>query len=108
MVVTPQKPFYSAKMQEEHHFDFPILFDESLKLADELRLSFEFPEDLAEVYRQLGADLPRIHGTDTWRLPMPARYVVDSSGLIRDAAIHADYTKRPDPKDTAELLAWIS
>ena len=107
VVVCPQLPEHSAKMQEEHQFDFPILFDEGFKLSDELRLTHEFPDDLKAVYKKLGADLPAINGTKKWLLPMPARYLVDASGLIRDSAINPDYTKRPEPRDTVELLRLI-
>lgn len=106
-MVSPQLPRYSAKMQETHRFGFPILFDENLGLSDRLKLTHGFPDDLKEVYRKLGADLPAINGTEEWSLPMPARYLVDASGLIRDAAINPDYTRRPDPKETVELLRLI-
>ena len=107
VVICPQLPEHSAKMQEEHHFDFPILFDENLGLSDDLRLTHEFPDDLKVVYKNLGADLPAINGTEKWLLPMPARYLVDSTGLIRDSAINPDYTKRPEPRETVALLRLI-
>ncbi len=37
-------------------------------------------------------------------LPVPARYVIDASGIVRDAQVDPDYTRRPDP---AETLAAI-
>jgi len=107
VVVCPQLPVHSAKMQEEHQFDFPVLFDEGLNLSDELKLTHEFPDDLKEVYRKLGADLPAINGTEKWVLPMAARYLIDATGMIRDSAINPDYTKRPDPKETLELLQFV-
>ena len=54
----PQLPEHSAKMQEEHQFDFPILFDEGFQLSHELNLTHEFPDDLKEVYLGFGANLP--------------------------------------------------
>ncbi len=108
VVVCPQLPKHSAKMQEEHQFDFPILFDEHFVLSDQLKLTHEFPDDLKEVYKKLGADLPAINGTEKWLLPMPARYLVEMSGLIRDSAINPDYTKRPEPNETLELLQFIA
>ena len=107
-MICPQLPKHSAKMQEEHQFDFPILFDEGLKVAKQFRLVHGFPDDLAEVYAGLGAGIPDINGTGEWSLPMPARYIVDSSGLIRDSAINPDYTRRPEPTDTVDLLRLLS
>jgi len=104
VVVCPRLPEHSAKMQAEHQFDFSILFDEGFQLSHELKLTHEFPEDLKKVYLGFGANLPEINGYDRWILPMPARYLVDSAGLIRDSAINPDYTKRPEPSYTLEML----
>ena len=32
-----------------------------------------------------------------WVLPMPARYVVGTDGVIAYAEVNPDYTRRPDP-----------
>ena len=42
-----------------------------------------------------------------WTLPLPARMIVDNDGVIRYAAISADYTVRPDPEDTIAALHSI-
>ena len=39
---------------------------------------------------------------------MPARYLVDKDGLIRDAEVNPDYTKRPDPEDMVGLLKMLT
>ncbi len=73
-------------------------------MARQFGLVFELPEDLREVYRGFGGDLPKFNGDDSWTLPMPARYVVDQEGVIRAADVNADYTVRPDPSETLEQL----
>jgi hypothetical protein len=35
---------------------------------------------------------------------MPARYVIDKHGIIRAADVSADYTIRPEPSDTLNVL----
>jgi len=35
---------------------------------------------------------------------MPARYLVDSHGVVRAAAVNADYTRRPEPEETLAAL----
>ena len=95
-------------MAKEHGLEFPLLQDPGMSLAKEMGLVFTFPEDLAAVYAQFGIKLPEINGVAEWQLPMPARYLVDGSGLIRDSAINPDYTRRPEPKDMVELLAMLA
>lgn len=100
-------PEFSRKMIAEHELEFPLVHDERLILSNALRLTFEFPEDLARVYSDFGIKLPEINETENWTLPMPARYLVDNEGLIRDAAVNPDYTRRPEPRDMLELLEML-
>ena len=64
----------------------------------------ELPDDLRDVYRGFGVDLPESNGEDSWTLPFPTRIVVDRTGLIRDVQSDPDYTRRPEPADTVEIL----
>ena len=53
-----------------------------------------------------GIDLPKYNGDDSWTLPVPARFVIDSGGIIRVADVDVDYTRRPEPaKTVAEAKA---
>ena len=108
LVVTPQLPRHSEKLRKDQDLEFPILYDENHQLGDALELTFDFPDDLAEVYRNLGADIPKVNGNDRWTLPMPARYLVDKEGLIRDAEVNPDYTQRPEPKEMVGLLEMLA
>ena len=91
-------------MTEEHRLDIPLLRDEGNAYADKLGLRFELPADLAEIYKQFGIDLEVHNGEASWTLPMPARYVIGADGVIRHAAVHADYTRRPEPAETLEAV----
>jgi peroxiredoxin len=41
-------------------------------------------------------------------LPRPARYVIDKEGIIRAADVNADYTIRPEPSETLEILRTLA
>jgi alkyl hydroperoxide reductase subunit AhpC len=47
------------------------------------------------------------HDEFEYRLPMSARYIIDSSRIIRAADVNADYTIRPEPSDTLRLLRTL-
>ena len=104
IVVSPQLPEVSEKLIQENGLDFPILYDEDGKLADALHLSHGFSEELQTVYGGFGIDVGKANGTDTWKLPMPARYIIDASGTIIDAEVNPDYTQRPEPTEIVALL----
>jgi hypothetical protein len=48
--------------------------------------------------------LPSINGEPSWTLPMSARYVVASDGVIAYAEVNPDYTRRPDPSELFPTL----
>jgi len=83
---------------------FPVLSDPGNAYARELGLVFSLPHDLRDVYRSLGADLPGFNGDDAWELPLPTRLVVDAKGVVRSIDADPDYTKRPEPESTLEVL----
>lgn len=48
--------------------------------------------------------LPEYNGDGSWELPVPARLVVDAGGVIRSADADPDYTRRPEPEATLDVL----
>jgi peroxiredoxin len=73
-------------------------------VAEAYGLVFTLPDALREIYLKLGIDLARGNGDGTWRLPIPARFVIDRRGVIRAVDADPDYTRRPEPTQTVEIL----
>jgi len=92
----------------ERGLEFDLLRDEGNEVARSFGLVHGFPDELRDVYRKLGIDLPEANAEPSWTLPMPARYIVDRSGAIRYARVHPDYRTRPAPSDTLEALRQIA
>jgi peroxiredoxin len=74
---------------------FDILTDLHLQTAEQFRLVFVLPDCLRDLYKSFASTLDRFHDESEYRLPMPARYVIDRQGTIRSADVNADYTVRP-------------
>jgi peroxiredoxin len=104
VAISPELPEKRVELVKERGLTLPILWDEGGAYADELGLRFEFPEDLRAVYESFGIDVGAANGDGLWRLPMPARYVIETSGRVRDSRVHADYTRRPEPEETLAAL----
>ena len=85
-----------------------MLRDEGNEVAATLGLRFELPADLKQVYLGFGIDLEKSNGESSWTLPMPARYVIDPTGVIRQASVHPDYTTRPEPEEAMATLRALS
>ena len=86
---------------------FDVLRDKGNQLASEFGLVFTLPDDLRELYSKYGIDLERFNGDDSWQLPIPGRFIIDSNSLIRYASADPDYTVRPDPRETVGVLQTL-
>lgn len=73
-------------------------------MAAQYGLVWTLPDDLRRVYLDLGIDLPKANGDESWTLPMPARLVIDRDGIIRSVQADPDYAHRPEPGDTIAVL----
>lgn len=104
VAISPQTPANSRKSQRDNKLGFPILSDSGLAVAAEFGLRFALSNDLIKVYKQFGNDLPAINNDPAWVLPMPARYVIGTDGVIAYAEVNPDYTRRPDPSELLPVL----
>jgi peroxiredoxin len=107
VVLTPELERYTHALHKKLNLPFDILTDLHLKTAEQFGLVFTFPDYLRELYKSSGTTLDRFHDESEYRLPIPARFIVDSNGLIRAADVNADYTIRPEPSETLRLLKEI-
>jgi peroxiredoxin len=82
-----------------------VLTDLGLGIARDYGLAFRLPDDLVDLYTTvMSIDLVRFNGDESWELPIPATFVIDSGGTIAYRSAHPDYTRRPEP---AEVLAAV-
>jgi peroxiredoxin len=108
VVLTPELERYTRAMHRKLNLSFDILTDLHLKTAEQFHLVFTLPDYLRDLYKSFGSTLDRFNDEPEYRLPMPARYVVDKDGVIRAADVNADYTIRPEPSETLKHLRALS
>lgn len=104
VAITPQSVQHNAKLIKARGLNFEVLYDEDNRYAEQLGLKHGFPDDLKSVYGNFGINLDTFNENTRWELPIPARFVVDAGGIIRAADLNADYTKRPEPSATVQVL----
>src|SRR5919108_5072339 len=107
VALTPELERYTRNVHKKLKLKFDILTDLHLKAAEQYRLVFVLPDYLRDLYKSFGSTLDRFHDESEYRLPMPARYVIDQEGIIRAADVNADYTIRPEPHETVRLLQLL-
>lgn len=104
IAVSMQGPADSRKSQRDNALSFPILTDKAGELANRFGIRWSLQDYVIPVHEGFGVHLPRIHGDGQWNLPMPARYVIDTDGIIAYAEVNPDYTRRPDPSELLPVL----
>jgi len=98
VIITPELERYTRAVHRKLRTDL------HLKTAEQFGLVFTLPDYLRDLYRSFGSTLDRFHDETEYRLPMPARYIIDSKSIIRAADVNADYTIRPEASDTVRFL----
>ena len=108
VVLTPELERYTRNLHKKLNLTFNILTDLHLKRAEQFRLVFVLQDYLRDLYKSFGTTLNRFHDESEYRLPIPARYVIDTEGIIRAADVNADYTIRPEPSETVRRLRSLT
>lgn len=107
VAISPQTPDASLSSAEKLELAFPVLSDAGNAVADSFGLVFTLPEALRTVYARFGIDLPAANGDDTFRLPIPATYVLAADGTVAWRFADPDYTKRAEPDDVIAALSAL-
>jgi peroxiredoxin len=99
VAITPQTERQSDFMVGQHGLPFPVLSDPGNTVAEKFGLVYTIPEYHRDYYLSILVNLPFINGDKSWRLPLPATYVIARDGKVRHAEAHADFRVRPEPEE---------
>ena len=109
VILTPQSLAGIKDWVQHTPYKFNILRDEGNKIGDAFGVVYTFPEDLNQLYQTAFAkDIPVLNDSAGWKLPVPARFILDQGGVIRDAEADPNYRSRPEPEDTLSLVAGLA
>jgi peroxiredoxin len=104
VAISPQTAANSRKSQRDNKLGFPILSDTKSEVANAFGIRFALQDELIELYKTFRNDLPAFNDDPSWVLPMPARFVIGTDGIIAYAEVNPDYTQRPDPSELLPVL----
>jgi peroxiredoxin len=108
VVISPQVQRSRRETGNEPPVTFEVLRDRGNEVARRYGIVHELPDDLREIYGTLNIDLPAINGDGSWTLPMPARFVIDRTGIVRAVDADPDYTQRPEPDATVAVVRGLT
>jgi peroxiredoxin len=104
VAIGPQTGRQSDFMAGQHRLPFPILSDPGCALAESFGLAYTVPEYHRDYYLSILVNIPFVNGEPSWRLPIPATFVISPAGRVVLAEAYADFRVRPEPE---EALAAI-
>jgi peroxiredoxin len=108
IAISPQLPDQSLSLKEKENLEFPVLSDVGNEVAEKFGLAFALPEILRPVYANWGIILPEANGDDSFKLPVPATYVIDKNKNIVLDFIEINHTKRLEPSSIIDALKDLS
>lgn len=97
--ISPQTQRQSDFTAGQHTIPFPLLTDAGCKVAEQFGLVWTLPDYLRRYYLSILVNIPFINGDESWKLPLPATYVLGPGGAVLYAEAHADFRVRPEPED---------
>src|ERR1022692_1516343 len=104
VAISPQTVQQSSFMRDQHKLRFPLLSDAGNNVARQFGLTYRVPDEQRAVYQRAFVNLPFVNGDQSWELPIPATYIIDSDGTVLYASANEDYTERPEPEDIVRTL----
>ncbi len=115
--VSPQTPrqnsFTATQLSRSAPLPFPILSDRNTEVASLFGISYTVSEAARRYFRSILVNIPVANSgqsydtapAESWRLPLPATFVLAQDGRITYAEAHADFRVRPEP---ATVLAALT
>jgi len=107
IAISPQLIRQNDFTVQHHNLTYPVLTDPSAALASQFGVAYSVPDHIRTHYRSILINIPFIHGDQgehTWRLPIPATFILSQSNKVLFAEAHADHRVRPDPGDVLHIL----
>src|SRR5580698_945337 len=104
VAISPETQRQSDFAVQQHGLQFPLLHDPGAKLAEQFGLVYTVPEYHQRYLKSILVNLPFLNGEASWRLPIPATYVIGRDGRVLFAEAHADFRVRPEPADVLAAL----
>jgi peroxiredoxin len=99
VAIGPQTERQNDFMVAQHGLPFAVLADPGCTLAEKFGVAYTVPESMREYYQSILINIPFVNGDESWRMPLPATYVINPAGRVVFAEAHADFRVRAEPEE---------
>ena len=115
VAISPQTLRQNDFMVQQQSLPFPILSDAGAAVAEQFGIAYSVPSGHRLYYQGILVNIPFVNSGSTykqateasWRLPLPALFVVRQDGTIAFSEGHADFRVRPEPAEALSVVASL-
>ncbi|RFU28123.1 peroxiredoxin, partial [Scytalidium lignicola] len=105
LAITPELPDASLTTAEKNELKFPVLSDVGAKLTKEIGIFWQQTQGLRGMLSGNGLDWKKQYGDDSFGVPIPATFLLDKQGVVRNEFLDADWSTRLEP---TTALEWVN
>ncbi|GAC1419008.1 MAG: peroxiredoxin-like family protein [Acidobacteriaceae bacterium] len=115
VAISPQMPRQNDFTVQQLGVPFPVLSDAGAIVADQFGIGYGVPAAQRRYYQSILVNIPFANAglnyhtatEESWRLPLPATFVVRRDGRLAYSEAHADFRVRPEPADVLAALGGL-
>jgi peroxiredoxin len=112
VAISPQTTRQNNFTLQQHILRYPLLADPGAAIAKKFGIAYTIPSEHRRYFQSILINIPfnnaglSYHNATeaSWRLPLPAVFLIDRTNTIIFAEAHADFRVRPEP---TEILAAL-
>lgn len=116
VAISPQTTRQNHFTLQQHGLNFPLLSDPGAAVAEKFGIAYTIPAEHRRYFQSILINIPfnnaglSYHNATeaSWRLPLPAVFVIDRTNTITFAEAHADFRVRPEPADILAALDQLN
>lgn len=109
VAISPQAPDHAVALTAKHELSFDVLSDIDQSVIDAYGLLYTVEGDTRDLMEHVfSRDLALENADGSWRLPVPATFLLDRDGIVRAAHIDADYRTRMEPADIVAAITALA
>ena len=112
VAISPQNQRQNAFAVQQHELPYPVLSDAGAEVADRFGIAYTVPAAQRSYFQSIMVNIPFTNAglnyksatEESWRLPLPATFVIGRDERVLFAQGHADFRVRPEPAEVLEAL----
>ena len=116
VAISPQTTRQNNFTLQQHGLRYPLLADPGAAIAEKFGIAYTIPPEHRRYFQSILINIPfnnaglSYHNATeaSWRLPLPAVFVINSANTIIFAEAHADFRVRPEPADVLAALDQLN